>query len=30
MKMLKWMNNNALRDRIRNEGICRKLEITPI
>ena len=30
MKMLKWMNDNTLRDRIRNEYICRKLQVTPI
>jgi len=30
MRMLRWMNCNLLKDRIRNEGIHEKLEVASV
>lgn len=30
MRMLRWMNGNALKDRLENENIQVKLEVGPI
>ena len=30
MRILRWVSDNTLRDRIRNEYSCRQLKVSPI